>query len=1493
MMEKEGKNNFTKTLLQSYIITRCDRRLFLELSRKKPKLWLNPIRSTIKPKRKPLTSDLLQELGKDYEQQVYSRLKQIKNTKFQEIKGKVDKLYLSSDEFLNFYRFLNENPDQDILLLEFQFRIPPLFFQKLFTPKTEVYDIPVNVGSQRPDILVIGNKINEYIDEVFELRPNGNFRKIPSDKLEDRIGISIFDIKKTRDDRIGKKHFVEIFYYLWTIAQFLKANNLYSKFYIRANFNGIFPEYTQDKLDLITNLDDIIQDELVTLISWEESRRIFLRIYNKIRSLWQNSPRAIESVPLNMHQGCGYCQYIEDCKNTLGCNEYSNPSDWSLRLIPFTSPSIAEQLISDFGYRTIGDVLNNIDSIRVGNIPRPLYPELPHLKIKARALIEGKIIYPTYNQTHSYAIPQYSPIALNFGVEYDINNDKVFVVGIFFRMFIHSNLKYHKRFNKWWNIWRDALNNSSSIEEIQSGLNEILLWEIPLETVKSFLNYVKSLKYIQIFLLGEKPHSGTEITYNFAEVNENLSKESEARLAISMISNLYLLLEMSTIIEEYIVTEGYEKDKYFRPNTSLFHWGQKQLNNFEEMIERNLDYIIDDKEILSKYERILYYFRPSDTEVANPYQHKKIFDVQKFAESCIGFPNIINYTWHSIANKLFPITFSPKFWIPHFNFLDLNNWLRFLSPKNTPEERQEIRYQIERQQLLKLQMIDQIRYKFQIEGNVAISENARPISREKYRSTTLPSNYHAIAHVWYIFSLRLSALQLREAEHYRTMFPDFSIGKMAAAKVHNLRISYTGSKKVHYKFETRGLSSNMKIKEGDIVLLIPLSKRDLEPNFEIHKWTVTIRTITWDSNINGNHIVTEFTYNDVFERRKEEGIPPSQDWYIYHITFDSWSGKLSNAKSDGLFERENLGESWLGHRFSSLWKIRSHPELYWPSLWEFDAPSVYLFAPELLPRRSNSNTEDQRLNTPIYPLPDHSQEEAINNSMNHTISAILGPPGTGKSQTIAALIDEYLCRRQKEGRPTTTILVTSFSYAALRVVIEKIRERSRDKDGKPTLSSQTQMIFLRSERESPIESKEGCRDVDDLVRKSNKAWTYNGQPRIVTNTKPLERQLEDSCILFANAHQLYHLKERVEDDFAFDLICVDEASQLPADYFMSSLQFIHKCKLKVLNHSGNGTPDTVISNLNKVKNLTLDKANTYEPLTQVVIVGDHNQLPPVWSITPPKKLEPVINSLFSYYVDSHQIPSKQLKVNYRSHRDIVEFTSSLGFYHDLRAHENNSNITLKGNINNVESAWLKTVLSPEKVICSIEHDNKFEIGISTLEATLVSKIVSEYYRMINPRNEAEEIDFWSNSVGVVAPHNAQGRTIIQDLFQEIMPKSHLEKSVLMDYLKSSIYSVEKFQGSDRDLIITSIGLSDIDKIEDETDFIFNINRFNVLTSRAKRKIIFIASKEILNFIPEDRNAIENASKFNFYVNKFCNTQTILNVEDESKKLKQIKFRFKS
>ena len=71
----------------------------------------------------------------------------------------------------------------------------------------------------------------------------------------------------------------------------------------------------------------------------------------------------------------------------------------------------------------------------------------------------------------------------------------------------------------------------------------------------------------------------------------------------------------------------------------------------------------------------------------------------------------------------------------------------------------------------------------------------------------------------------------------------------------------------------------------------------------------------------------------------------------------------------------------------------------------------------------------------------------------------------------------------------------------------------------------------------------------------------------------LDDHVDESFILFANAHQLFHLGEPsksksmqynlLSNDFGFDLIIVDEASQLPANYMLASLALVHPYQIEL------------------------------------------------------------------------------------------------------------------------------------------------------------------------------------------------------------------------------------------------------------------------------------------------------------------------------------------
>lgn len=1490
---KNLKRKFDKQVLSRYIETECKRQLFLDLGQSFPHFWFNPMRKLEKSKR--IHRKNLEILGHQYEQKVYLLINHIFNeVRYKlDIQSKVSHSNLNASYFLDLYKFLIGSKE-DIFLLEHEYVNPKNFFEAIFASKTK-HILPLEISDQRPDILIIGNNFNVLLEDIRELLPNGSIKSLTKNELDSRYGISIFDIKNIRESKIGKKQFVEILYYMRTLSIFLDNFHLNDKYFVRVDGNGIFPHLKNEDLFNIKNINDFYEKTIK--IPWKESNRIFSEIMDEIRELWNNSPQPIKNVPANIQQSCGYCYFIEDCKKSLGVDGSTSPSDWSIKLLPYNSVSIAEQLL-ERGFNTIGDVAENISSINLGSTPEPIYSELPLLELKAKALVANSLKKPSLGQIHAYQIPKYTTIALSFASELDPANERVYGASFYLFMSVSPNAPYGPVFDNWWRIWKEGFENSKMAEEIHEELQQILFHKIPLRYVEEFYNYVFALKKkLLIFPKGMKKKDGTPrkqtiVIYQFAAINKKETDKAEAELAKIIINKLYTILKLCGIVENYVVVDGFNAGEFYGPSTSIFYWSSKQLTTFQDMLERTLENIVDHPKDAASFDSILSLFTPSDSEVTHPYQHKKLFNLRLFAETVFGFPDIISITWHEIAKKELKTNSSPRFWIPHFNYMDFNNWHEFLLERNKTEKKEKIG-KLKRQLIHKVRTINDLRIHFQQKAGEIIAKHSRVISDSQFQEVILPKDYHAIAFVWYFFSKYTGAMDEMETDYFRTIYPEYSIGKLAAAEVKSLKIKKNAKDNLYCILEITGLSSNMKISEGDRIYLLPDDERGNRSGKGMIKYQVIINHMEWIQSIEGYRIQTKKINRKYFENfiGKEKDFK----WYLFPTSLDSWSRKLYSE--NGLLNRDRMGISWLGARLSYLWHIRSKPKLFWPKKWHFTAPSVYLFAPQILldsfSKEEINDTKD--LITKIYPPPDESQKKAINNSLKLHLSAIQGPPGTGKSQTIAALIDEYIIRCKKKGQKSVKILVTGFSYSAIKVVIDMVR-KSKSIEGKPTPSSKIQSIFLRSSYQKPVEDLPGSRHVDDLERK-RKTWRWNGKPRMVTPLKHLEEKLEKDFILFANAHQLYYLNERVNTDFVFDLIIVDEASQLPVDHFMASLQFIHKHDILIKEPKSGFKPNQRILNPNCIQDLELDKSISYEPLTKVIIVGDYNQLPPVQPVKPPKNLKKVLDSLFGYYVTSHSIPNQQLRINYRSNETIVNFTRTLGIYKNLKPSSGNAMRFLDGDLNKIKNNWLKEVLEPQKPVLTLIHDKKYEIGVSSLEANLVSSIAMGYFKMINPLNEAQERAFWKEKLGVVSPHNAQGRLITRQIYDQMVNskdyKTHLNYTELMRLLKNTIYSVEKFQGSDRELIISSIGISDKDQLNAESEFIYNLNRFNVLTSRAKSKIILICSKKFLDFIPNEREVmIENAKIRNFAYN-YCTREEMLHILDEKGNPIEINLRYRN
>jgi DNA replication ATP-dependent helicase Dna2 len=105
-------------------------------------------------------------------------------------------------------------------------------------------------------------------------------------------------------------------------------------------------------------------------------------------------------------------------------------------------------------------------------------------------------------------------------------------------------------------------------------------------------------------------------------------------------------------------------------------------------------------------------------------------------------------------------------------------------------------------------------------------------------------------------------------------------------------------------------------------------------------------------------------------------------------------------------------------------------------------------------------------------------------------------------------------------------------------------------------------------------------------------------------------------------------------------------------------------------------------------------------------------------------------------------------------------------------------------------------------------------------------------------------------VAVIAPFRAQGRLIRSALQQQLVPG---QERVLVD-------TVERIQGQEREAVVISLAAGDPDDLSGRAGFLFSEHRLNVALSRARTKVVLVASAEVFRALPGEPAALRVASR---------------------------------
>jgi hypothetical protein len=287
----------------------------------------------------------------------------------------------------------------------------------------------------------------------------------------------------------------------------------------------------------------------------------------------------------------------------------------------------------------------------------------------------------------------------------------------------------------------------------------------------------------------------------------------------------------------------------------------------------------------------------------------------------------------------------------------------------------------------------------------------------------------------------------------------------------------------------------------------------------------------------------------------------------------------------------------------------------------------------------------------------------------------------------------------------------------------------------------------------------------------------------------------------------------------------------------------------------------------------------------VVVVGDNLQMPPIHPIEAPDGTAHLVGSIYDFYAHYREtelgvtpITPIMLNRSFRSNDDIVEFVRLAGYDDDLQS----ENPTLRIGLSSIPPAtrpldwpsnlsWgehLDLMVSPDQPLISLIHPDLYSSQRNEAEADLVAGLVLTLYQrgLLNleqgNRLPYDNILFFRQGIGIVTPHRAQQAAVL-DRLDESLPSS-IDRAALY----AAVDTVERFQGQEKAVMIASFGLGDADQIAAEEEFLYSLNRFNVIASRAKAKLIVIMSRRLVDYLPHDRQALEESRLLKHYATGF-------------------------
>ncbi len=459
---------------------------------------------------------------------------------------------------------------------------------------------------------------------------------------------------------------------------------------------------------------------------------------------------------------------------------------------------------------------------------------------------------------------------------------------------------------------------------------------------------------------------------------------------------------------------------------------------------------------------------------------------------------------------------------------------------------------------------------------------------------------------------------------------------------------------------------------------------------------------------------------------------------------------------------------------------------------------------------------------------EESKRRFIGDHGTTPVLLVQGPPGTGKSYATAYAI---LARIQGalEADIDWRVLISCKTHAAIDVVIDQIATvRGKLADYRRLHPEIIDQYFDERLFSVPL-----CR-IAPRGRVPDGVIALNGRDK-QTSEDHVYNEIEKRrhCIAAGTPNAVYKMitdrfnAKRLFGHDLVDCLVIDESSQV-------------------------SLPEALMSAL------------PLKPDGQLIVVGDPRQMPPIikhdWEreFRRTAKAFNIHDSLFGALLAiSETTPMVKFEQSFRLHSDMAGFLRESIYEADGIPYFSREQDLIEAIP--CDDPFVEASLCPDFPLVVIVHDEENSQKVNEFERALIGDLL---HPLSHPAMHGFDPE---KGFGVVVPHRAQ-RAALQEIARNL-PTSDVTGD--LDRLLASVDTVERFQGGERDVIIVSATESDRQYLLTAGEFLYDPRRLTVALSRAKKKMILVAARNVFNTFVTDEDLFENTLLWKRLLRRTC------------------------